>query len=563
MTVMSRFAGRVNLSAATAATLAAALVVCGVGLGLYNENRAVADLERQCETQAKILAGSLAAPLAFDDLATAREYLGALRVNPAIEAAAAYRRDGALMVGFSALGPAPPNRITLTSPQRLGEALIVTAPVTEGSTALGSVYLRTSVEPWQRRAARYIGIGLLLLMASILVAVLGSSQALLSKAHRSLQAEIAEREKAEKALRQAQKMEAMGQLTGGVAHDFNNLLMVASSGLDLMEKATNPVRREQLKQAVRQSIDRSVRLTQQLLAFARRSALKPEVVDSAVLITGMRELLERSLREDIAVEFRLEASWFVEVDVSQLEVAILNIAVNARDAMPAGGKLSFSTYDEPGETDFVRISIRDSGAGMAQETIERIFEPFFTTKPVGQGTGLGLSQVYGFVKSSGGDVQIESAIGEGTTVSLLIPRSLKTLSKMSADPPPAAANPDRARVLMVEDDDNVAGLVGEMLSELSYEPVRAISAANALDKLANEGPFDLVFSDMVMPGGMDGLQLAREIAKRMPSMPVVLTTGYSEAATSVAAEGIRLLVKPYRIDLLALELQAALGHRRA
>jgi CheY-like chemotaxis protein len=279
----------------------------------------------------------------------------------------------------------------------------------------------------------------------------------------------------------------------------------------------------------------------------------------------MRELLERSLRENIVVDLRLGRTWPIELDASQLQVAILNIAVNARDAMPTGGVITVEAQNEPGEMDRVRLSVHDSGTGMPPEMLERVFEPFFTTKAVGQGTGLGLSQVYGFVKSSGGEVQIESKLGSGTTVSLLLPRSAKPLPD-SAEP--ATATPDgrdkQARVLLVEDDDSVASLVGEMLSELGYQAVRCVSAAHALDRLAADGPFDLVLSDMVMPGDMDGLQLAREIARRRPDLPIVLTTGYSSAAASASSEGIRLLVKPYRIETLAAELCGALegGPRR-
>jgi len=557
--VISRLGARVNLTPVMAVSLAAALVFAGVGLGLYNEHLSVVERERQGATQAKILAASVAAPLAFDDVSTTREYINALRVNPDVEAAGAYGRDGLLEAGYAVLGPAPPREITPSPPRLEDGGLIVTAPVRQGSTILGSVYVRTTIEAWPRRAVRYLGIALLVLMASILVAVLGAAQASLREAHGKLKAEVGERQKAEDALRQSQKMEAMGQLTGGVAHDFNNLLMVASSGLDLLDKTNDPARRERLKQAIRQAIDRGASLTQQLLAFARRSALRPEVVDIAALVGGMRELLERSLRENIVVDLRLGMTWPVEVDASQLQVAILNIAVNARDAMPVGGVITVSAQNEPGEVDRVRLSVRDSGTGIPPEMLERVFEPFFTTKAVGQGTGLGLSQVYGFVRSSGGEVQIQSELGQGTTVSLLLPRSAKPVPESA--PPPAAIPNDReqrARVLLVEDDDSVAALVCEMLDELGYKAMRAVSAAHALDRLASDGPFDLVFSDMVMPGDMDGLQLAQEIARRRPELPIVLTTGYSSAAASASAEGIRLLVKPYRIDTLAAELTAAL-----
>ena len=403
--------------------------------------------------------------------------------------------------------------------------------------------------------------------SDLLVAVLGSSHARLREAHRKLQDEIDEREKAEAALRQAQKMEAMGQLTGGVAHDFNNLLMVASSGLDLMDRTTDLARRERLKQGIRQAIDRGASLTQQLLAFARRAPVHPEVLDLGSSLRGMQNLLDRSLREDIAIEVKPAPDlWPVEVDPSQLEVAILNCAINARDAMPAGGRIVIRAENlpaGPGQArDMVKVCIIDTGVGMAPDMVSRVFEPFFTTKGVGQGTGLGLSQVYGFARSSGGDVSFESAEGEGSTVCIRLPRSDK------APPVPVAPtiavagdNTRRCKVLLVEDDDNVAGLVEEMLEELGYDAVRAPNAVRALDTLETQPAFDLVFSDMVMPGEMDGLALAEEIADRRPDLPIVLTTGYSNAAASAAAKGIRLLVKPYRIEALASELQTALSAR--
>jgi signal transduction histidine kinase len=258
-------------------------------------------------------------------------------------------------------------------------------------------------------------------------------------------------------------MEAMGQLTGGVAHDFNNLLMVASSGLDLLERTTDPTRRERLRTGIRQAIDRGASLTQQLLAFSRRAPLKPEVVDIERRLTGMHTLLDRSLQENVTVEMKLAPDlWRVEVDASQLEVAVLNIAINARDAMPDGGTITIEGRNEPsgrpdGAGDMVRLSIRDTGVGVAPEVLDRLFEPFFTTKPVGKGTGLGLSQVYGFARSSGGEAGIDSILGEGTTVWMRIPRSTKMLAQECAPAVLRKRDADQRRILLVEDDDSVAG----------------------------------------------------------------------------------------------------------
>jgi CheY-like chemotaxis protein len=358
-------------------------------------------------------------------------------------------------------------------------------------------------------------------------------------------------------------MEAMGQLTGGVAHDFNNLLMVASSGMELLERTTDPVRRDRLKDGIRQAIERGAKLTQQLLTFARRSALSPEVLDVGARIGELRDLLERSLREDIKVEFEFaDGLWPIEADPSQFDVAILNIAINARDAMPDGGRIVIGAHNYPasGSTsrDMVRLSIGDTGGGIEPQLLEKVFEPFFTTKGVGTGTGLGLSQVYGFVRSSGGEVKIESVVGRGTTVFLTFPRSSQTLPRAHADAGRVRHAEHDATVLVAEDDEYVAELVCEMLRELGYKSRRGATAAETLRLLEEAAPFDLVLSDMIMPGKMNGLELAHEVARREPGLPVVLMTGYSEAAASAAAEGFPLLIKPYTIETLGEVLNQAL-----
>ena len=561
--LMRRIGGSVVVTPVIAVGIAVALLIASFSLAVQNERLSRAEKVRQVTVQADILAGSVAAPLFFDDPAAAKEYVNALRANPDIEAAGAYGASGQLAAGYSRTAPLP-GANTVGRPLFMGGDLIVTAPVVQDGKTIGSVYLRTATESFPRRALRYLGIALIMTMASLLVAVLGASFASVSRAHRALQLETAGREKAEEALRQSQKMEAMGQLTGGVAHDFNNLLMVASSGLDLMQRTTDPARRERLQAGIRQAIERGASLTQQLLAFSRRSPLNPEVVDLPSRMEGMHALLDRSLREDVFVDIKAETGlWRVEVDPSQFEVAVLNISLNARDAMPKGGTIMIRMENLPVDAgragDMVRVSITDTGVGVPAEMIPRLFEPFFTTKDVGQGTGLGLSQVYGFARASGGEVTIDSVVGQGTTVSLLLPRSLKPMAIEAAPRASVIDNASRRRrLLVVEDDDAVADLVTEMLDELGYDAVRAPTASGALDTLKADSRFDLVFSDMVMPGEMGGLDLAREIGRRRPDLPIILTTGYSAAAAAVQAEGLRLLVKPYRIDALAEELQAAL-----
>ena len=563
----SRSRWRPAFTVSMAIGVAVAIVAAAFAMAAYNEHLGQQERFRQAEVQLRILAGSMAAPLAFDDRSAAREYVGAQSSNPDVEAVAAYDMQGGLAASYARPGaPAPPARNVLGPPRLEGPRLVLTSPVTEGETVLGSVYLRTVLESPARRAMRYAGFALLIVMAALLVAVLGAANAREAEAYRKLRAEIREREKAEEALRQSQKMEAMGQLTGGVAHDFNNLLMVASSGIDLLDRTTDPARRERLRQGVRQAIDRGASLTQQLLAFSRRTPLKPEVVDIGARLAGMHALLDRSLRENVKVEIKLpDDLWRVEVDASQLEVAVLNIAINARDAMPEGGTITIEARNEPsgrpdGAGDIVRLAIRDTGVGVAPEMLSRLFEPFFTTKAVGKGTGLGLSQVYGFARASGGEAGVDSKLGEGTTVWLRMPRTTKALAAEPNVLAPRKLEPaGRHRVLLVEDDDSVAQLVEEMLRELGYEVARASDALAALALLSKDGAFDLVFSDMVMPGDMGGLDLARDISRLRPSLPVILTTGYSAAAAAATTEGRRVLIKPYRIEALAAELDTALS----
>jgi signal transduction histidine kinase/ActR/RegA family two-component response regulator len=554
-----------TISPLVALVLALVLLGAGASLAIYNEHVGMRSRVREAHVQADILAASLAGPLAFDDKAASQEYIDALRRSETLAAVAAYDAGGRLVAGFSRDRRPPPMVNRVGPPRFHGDFLIVTEPVDRGDAHLGSIYLRTKIESVSRRVRRYTGIGVLVLMASLMVGGLGAAFGSVSEAHRRLQRETRSRETAEEALRQSQKMEAMGQLTGGVAHDFNNLLMVASSGLDLMERTDDPARRERLMQGIRQAIDRGASLTQQLLSFARRSAVHPEVIDLGARLRGLEDLLDRSLREDINTRLIIEPDlWPVEVDPSQLEVAVLNIALNARDAMPDGGTVTIHARNRPGDNgdpdgDKVELSIADTGSGMSPELISRVFEPFFTTKALGQGTGLGLSQVYGFARSSGGEVRIESGVGEGTTLILVFPRSFKTVAADTrADGPRRDRSERRYRVLLVEDDDEVADFVAQSLEVLGYDNLRVADAPAALRALDTEGAFDLVFSDMLMPGDMSGLDLARAVTSRVPKIPVVLTTGYSAAATAAAAESISLLLKPYRIEALDEELRKAI-----
>jgi signal transduction histidine kinase/CheY-like chemotaxis protein len=393
----------------------------------------------------------------------------------------------------------------------------------------------------------------------------------LAAANEDLRTQMMERARVEEAFRQAQKIEALGQLTGGVAHDFNNLLMVISGGLEVLERQDDPVRRRRLLDRMQQAAQRGAGLTRQLLAFSRRQELKPEPVDLRLQVGGMRELLDRSLRGDVhvALEFA-DDLWPVEVDPGELELVVLNLAVNARDAMPNGGTIKIIGENVEGFADgelagdYLRLSVVDSGTGMSEAVKAHVFEPFFTTKEIGRGSGLGLAQVHGFAKQSGGTVEVDSRLGRGTTISILLPRSGKSPPRVESrpvDPQVGPARPDAAgSVLLVEDDDEVAALVTEMLGQLGYRAFRTASASAALGALSNGRPVDLVFSDVMMPGGMSGVELAREIRIRRRTLPVLLTSGYAEVAKETAeAEGVRVLRKPFGLDELAAALRGAMA----
>jgi len=380
------------------------------------------------------------------------------------------------------------------------------------------------------------------------------------------QARLAE---AEEYVRQNQKFEAIGQLTGGIAHDFNNLLQVLAGGIGVLERQMYGDTVRRMLEGMRRATTRGASLTRQLLAFSRRQALQPEPVDLAHQIERMRDILDRTLRGDVLVEAQLpEGLWAVLVDPNELELTVLNLCVNARDAMPKGGIITIGAENrarmvrEDLAGDFVALSIRDTGTGMSPEVMAHIFEPFFTTKDVGKGSGLGLAQVYGFAKQSGGAVVVDSKLAVGTTVTLLLPRSEQQASTASREGPrsPASRESLAGSILLVEDDDEVATLVSEMLRELGYSVTRAASSEAALGALADGRVVDLVFSDIVMPGPMNGFELAHEIRRRRPNQKILLTSGYPDAANrSQDGNDFVILPKPYEIQDLKHSLERALG----
>jgi PAS domain S-box-containing protein len=372
-------------------------------------------------------------------------------------------------------------------------------------------------------------------------------------------------------LAQAQKMEALGQLTGGIAHDFNNLLMIVSGYAQLLQRRLSEPKDTQAIEAIRAASNRGEKLTRQLLAFSRRQQLMPVVVDLRQRIDVVRDMLAPSLRGNIELVCDVEDKiWPVEVDLNELELALVNIAVNARDAMPDGGTITLSARNvvlKPGsaagslEGDFVALAIIDTGAGMPADVLARVFEPFYTTKPVGKGTGLGLSQVHGFANQSGGAVTVSSEPGQGSVVTVYLPRARTEEAAGAGDPASDAGEPAHGTVLVVEDSREVADVTSAMLEQLGYRVVRAENAAEALRHLQQGIEFDLLFSDIVMPGAIDGLGLAEICRERFPDIPVLLTSGFSDAAQ--AADGrFDILRKPFELSALERAIEQAIENRR-
>jgi PAS domain S-box-containing protein len=400
----------------------------------------------------------------------------------------------------------------------------------------------------------------------------------------TLEQQVAERteelQAKEEALRQSQKMEAIGQLTGGVAHDFNNLLQVIIGNLDtIMRNVSDDAPR--LKRAASQALNgarRAASLTQRLLAFSRRQPLDPKPVNVNVLVTGLSDMVHRTLGETVGVETVLAAGlWQIEADANELESAILNLAVNARDAMPEGGRLTIETanahiddayatsYAEVVPGQYVCISVSDTGKGMDDATVARAFEPFFTTKPVGKGTGLGLSQVYGFVKQSGGHIKIYSEIGEGTTVKIYLPRLASDVVAAEDDVEGVIPDSDgEETILVLEDDDDVRTYSVEILRELGYRVIEAHDGPSALRLLERQTRVDLLFSDVVLPGGMTGAQVAEQARVLRPELKVLFTTGYARNAIIHQGrldKGVRLITKPFNSADLAVKVRDILDEQ--
>ena len=495
------------------------------------------------------------------------------------------RRDGAILARY----PAPPGDVTHYGPDSEFVRSI-------GSQPERGILTTTSIDGTQRRIAYrklgnsdlYVSDGLqtdeiysrwIRLMASHLIFGIPATLFLFGlvlltiRRTQAFYAEAERRELAEQALRQSQKMEAVGQLTGGVAHDFNNLLTIIIGNLGIAKRGVVEARAERALNNALVGAERAAQLTQRLLAFSRRQPLNPRVLDVNKLIVSISDLLVRTLGENIELESIGAAGlWKVEADASELESTLLNLALNARDAMPEGGKLTIETsnayLDEgycqqhagvaPGQ--YILIAVTDNGGGMSAETIDRAFEPFFTTKEAGKGTGLGLSQVYGFMKQSEGHVKIYSESGEGTTIKLYLPRRDGNEAAHSADEPVGSERGRAETILIVEDDDGVRQYASEILRDLNYQIIEAKDSATALRLLDADKKFDLLLTDVVLPG-KNGRELATEVERRRPGTKVIFMTGYSRNAIVHHGRldpGTALIQKPLIERVLAQKIRQIL-----
>ena len=571
---LPRLDGRYRLGMVIVSVIA--LLAASLSIAAYNERQYRIQATQSAGVQAQVLADTVAAALSFGDRASLREYVDALREDGEVEAVGVYDEGGRLVASY-AQKPLPSLLSGVSAAPSSGQVSVIT-PVTQKGVRLGAIYLRDRTEPLVRRLVRYVGPGLLVIMAVMMFLVMALDSRALVRANAELTTEMAERAKVEAALRQSQKMEAIGRLTGGIAHDFNNMLAIVLGSLDLLIRRHPDADPRLLRLAnnAGEGARRAAALTQRLLAFSRLQPLNPTPSDITRSIKDMSDLLRRTLGEDITIETVSAAGlWRAHIDLSQLETAILNLAINARDAMTGGGgKLTIETANtyldrtytsgeedlEPGQ--YVMIAVSDTGDGIPDDVLPQVFEPFFTTKPPGLGTGLGLSQVHGFIKQSGGHIRLYSEVGVGTTVKLYLPRSM---AEVSVARPGALKSTGSLRrdvtILLAEDEDGVREFAIEALSELGFDVVAADGAKAALELLGEHPEIALLLTDVVMPD-MNGRQLAELALRERPSLRVVFMTGYTRNAivhNCVLDTDTHLVSKPFTLVQLGAELEAALA----
>nr|WP_283254453.1 ATP-binding protein [Ramlibacter paludis] len=487
-----------------------------------------------------------------------------------------FRRDGAVYARWpqppaKAVAPAGAVMARIQAGERSG--LVRGVSSLDGSTRLAqfqqvgdypvflgsSLALESVLRAWLREMALLAAFATLPVLGVLIAGLAAMKRARQAEeAARQLREESQARVQIEEALRQAQKMEAVGRLTGGVAHDFNNALMVISANLHML-KLTQPGVGTRQTEAIARAVDSATKLTRQLLAFSRRQALLPQVLRLQDRLPQMKDLLAPVLGRPVELEIDVDAATApVKVDQAELELALLNLAVNAKDAMPSGGRFRLSAHNATLGVDArpgVLIAASDTGSGIAPEVLARVFEPFFTTKPVGEGTGLGLSQVYGFCQRSGGEARIRSAPGEGATVEMLLP-AIDGPADVDAGDDDAGQAALNLRVLLVEDNVEVSAAIRPVLETFGCQVTHFATAAPAIAWLdAHAGEFDAVLTDVVMPGELDGVALARHVREKHPQLRLVVMTGYAAQLEEITRQGYTVLPKPWTAANLARTLR--------
>jgi signal transduction histidine kinase len=558
------------------------LILAGAAMTIFSETHFKSQKIREASALTRILAASVTAALIFNDDQTAQEYVDALSANQEVQGVVLFGPDGAVVASYQRAGAKPlPDGPRNAAPSFESNRLSIEMPVAADGQRLGTVYLRLLTEPLERRIFRYGGIMLLVVMGALLVVVLGSSQAAMARANRELEkraTELAqanaqlkthmeEREKAQEALRQSQKMEAIGQLVGGVAHDFNNILTAIINSLETLQRrmAAHEAVNTYVSPAL-QAARRGGALIGQLMVFSRKEPLEARVLDANAAVDEVLRIVERSLPESIGLTLHREGEApFILADPAQFQTALLNLILNARDAMEFGGKVRISTGIVEGDAGdgakarrHACVAVSDTGSGIAEEDMSRIFEPFFTTKGIGKGTGLGLSQVFGFMNAVEGDIEVDSRPGEGTTFRLLFP--LQSADQLQPAPPvvpeaaPAPGAPDGTgrTLLFVEDDFLVTLASVEPLEEEGFTVYKASRGSGALKLLQGHPEIDLMVTDIGLPE-MNGHDLVARARADRPDLKVIFVTGYD--ATDVAARtrlDARTLVlkKPYDVRSL-------------
>ena len=567
-----------------AGVTAVALLLAGIFAVVWEERAFHSEKIASANSQAQLLASIVTAALAFHSGSEVQEYLDALQTDTDVEAASIYDIEGKPIASFARKGAMPPAHLTQISlPLLQKNTLTITAPIQQRGMAMGTVYIRKQMEPLQRRLAVYAVVVVFTVLAALILLVLTLAYiaqrksanelelraAALVLSNEQLQTQNAQREKAEAALRTAQKMEAMGRMTGGLAHDFNNLLHVLKLNLTALlwstgAAANNPAR-EPIDICLR-AIDRGASLVQQLLAFGRRQPLSPRPFDVNALIEQTAQLMYPILGTRIELRMQLSMQPCMAVaDPHQLENAVLNLAINARDAMAEGGTLTISTSKEHIDHedhlrvgDYAVITLRDTGSGIPPELLDKIFEPFFSTKGVGKGSGLGLSQVYGYIKQSGGGVRIHSDEGKGTQVTLLLPWA-EAVEQKEINPPESNTEklPSALTMLIVEDEPLVLRSAETLIQGFGVKTLSATDGNAALALLQSDRHIDILFSDILLPGGLNGLQIAKKALELRPSIKVLLTSGYAEQEIVGSEDMLAfpLLSKPYGPANLIVELK--------